>query len=223
MKPEEYWNQVFKYSDYVKGAKYSASDIIGEPLRTKLKKKYPNHDDVKVNEKTSSFVGSAIHMRCEAWLNAENDFGETNMQSEVKLLYKGISGTADIIYDGYIIADIKTGGESTIKSKIKKPEAWSKQLSIYSLLNHKQNKTKYGEYGFIHWYTTDTKKFGTIKVELYTLEEITNIIKEFMAEMKVPIEETAKCKDCSWLWRWCSSRSKCSYYVEDDMSAITDW
>ena len=107
MKPEEYWNQVFKYSDYVKGAKYSASDIIGEPLRAKLKKKYPNHDDVKVNEKTSSFVGSAIHMRCEAWLNAENDFGETNMQSEVKLLYKGISGTADIIYDGYIIADIK--------------------------------------------------------------------------------------------------------------------
>ena len=223
MKPDDYWNQVFHYSDYKKGAMYSASDIIGEPLQVKLKKKYPNHDDVKAREKTSSFVGSAIHMRCEAWLNAENDFGATNMQSEVRLKHNGISGTADIIYDDYIIADIKTGKESTIKTKIKNPEAWCKQLSIYSLLNHKQNRAKYGEFGYIHWYCTDSRKYGTTKIKLMTIHETVQMIREFMFDMETPIEDEEKCKSCSWLWKWCSVRSVCDFYLEDDMSNITEW
>ena len=223
MKPEDLIVSALNFSEYSKGATFSASDLTSQPLRVKLKMKYPNHDDVKTNEKVAAWIGTGCHLLLERFINAENDFGKTNMRTEVKVKFRNLSGTIDVLFDDGTIADLKTGGESTIKKKLSKPDDWKLQLSIYSYLNWKQNKVPMQPIGYIYWITTDTKKYGTAKIELYTLEEITNIVKEFMVEMKVPIEETAKCKDCSWLWKWCSSRSKCSYYVDDDMTNIDEW
>jgi len=224
MKPNEFLEKALNYSSYTKGAEYSASDILSEPLKVKLRKKYPSIDDVKVADKVSAYIGTGVHGLVEEFIQSENAFGETNMMSEVRLKYKNLSGTADLILNGYIIGDLKTGKETNINKAIKNPEKWRQQLSIYSYLNHKENKAKYNDVGYIFWITVDTQKFGTLEVELLPIKETIKLIRDFMIEMEKPIEDTDKCKSCGWLFRWCSSRSKCDYYAnKSDMSKIEEW
>jgi len=212
------WNEVFGWSDYKKGAEYSVSDILGEPLQIKLKKKYPNQDDVKTREKTASWVGSAIHSQVETIMAQY-----TNVESETKVKFKNLSGTIDLVINQQTIADIKTGGESTIKQKIKKPEPWVVQLSCYRYLYYKQFGIELDDAGIIYWYTTDSKKYGVLEIKLMTLKETVAMIKEFMVQMEIPIEDESKCKSCSWLAPWCPIRSLCSFYLEDDMTGIEEW
>lgn len=222
MKPSEFFDKALNYSNYMKGAEYSASDILSDPLKVKLRKKYPNIDDVKVQDKISAYIGTGVHSLVEEYIQSENAFSETNMQSEVRLKHKNLSGTADIIFDGSTIADIKTGKETNIKKQISNPDKWVKQLSIYSYLNHVSNKQPMEEVGFVFWLTVDTQKFGTLEVKLMNKKEVVQMIREFMKEMDIPIEDTKKCDSCSWLWRWCGSRSKCSYYADKSI-VVEDW
>jgi len=214
----KFWDEVFGWSDYKKGAEYSVSDILGEPLQIKLKKKHPKQDDVKAREKTASWVGSAIHSQIETIMSEYDNVG-----SEIKVKHKNLSGTIDLVINQSIIADVKTGGESTIKQKIKKPEPWVVQLSCYRYLYYKQFEIELDDVGMIYWYTTDTKKFGVSKIKLMALKETVAMIKEFMVQMEIPIEDEEKCKSCSWLAPWCPVRSKCDFYLEDDMTKIDDW
>ncbi len=223
MKAIDLLESALGFSEYSKGGEYSASDICGEPLQIKLKKKYPNQDDVKPLDKVAAWVGTGAHLQLERFIAAENDFGATNMESEVKLKFKNLSGTADVILDGNIICDLKTSKEATIKSTIKNPEKWIKQLSVYNYLNHKQRGDEFAEYGYIFWIAVDSRKIGTTKIKLMTLKETVAMIREFMADMEIPIEDEAKCKSCSWLAPWCPVRSKCDFYLEDDMTKIDDW
>ena len=223
MKPDELLVNALNFSEYSKGGEYSASDICGEPLQIKLKKKYPNQDDVKPLDKVASWVGTGAHLQLERFIAAENEFGATNMESEVKLKFKNLSGTADVILDGNIICDLKTSKEATLKTTIKKPEKWIKQLSVYNYLNHKQRGHDMAEFGYIFWIAVDTRKIGTTKIKLMTLKETVAMIKEFMVDMEIPIEDETKCKSCSWLWKWCPVRKKCDFYQEDDMTGIDDW
>ena len=107
------WESVFNYSDYVKGCTYSASDITGDILAVRLRRDNPTIREMKYEDKISAFVGSSIHTQIEKYIESENAFSETNMQSEVKLKYRNLSGTADLIIDGNIL-DWKTGKESSI-------------------------------------------------------------------------------------------------------------
>ncbi len=223
MKPDELLVNALNFSEYSKGGEYSASDICGEPLQIKLKKKYPNQDDVKPLDKVASWVGTGAHLQLERFIAAENEFGSTNMESEVKLKYKNLSGTADVILDGNIICDLKTSKEATLKTTIKSPQKWAIQLSIYNYLNHKQSGCELATHGYIFWIAVDTRKIGTLKVELMSLDGTVAMIREFMFQMSIPIEDEAKCKSCSWLAPWCPVRSKCDFYLEDDMTKIDDW
>jgi len=223
MKPTEILSNALNYSNYVKGGEFSASDILSEPLRVKLRKKYPNVKDVKTPDKVAAWIGTGAHLLFEEYIQSENSFGATNVQAEVKLKFKNISGTADVIVDGNIICDLKTSKEATIKTMLSKPTKWCQQLSIYNYLNHKQNKVQMSDKGYIYWIAVDTRKFGTLEVELLSKEATIELIKNFLAEMEIPIEDTAKCKDCSWLWKWCDTRSKCSYYANNDVSVIEEW
>ena len=221
MKPEDILDMVLNYSEYEKGGKYSASDILSEPLRVKLKKKYPNLDDVKPIDKVASVIGTGFHEMAEKAMEAENAFNDTGIRTEVKLKFNNISGTADLIFPDGTIGDYKTSKEATLKKTISNPIKWQEQLSIYALLNHKENGVKYGTKGYIFWVAVDTRKTGMLEVELLPKSETISLIKEFLTEMDIPIEETKKCKDCSWLYKWCSSRSVCSYYNNDD--TVIDW
>ena len=224
MKADKLLEAALHFSEYSKGGEFSASDIIGEPLQVLLKKKYPNMDDVKSVDKVASWIGTGAHLQLERFIQSENEFGETNMESEVKLKFKNLSGTADVILDGNIICDLKTSKEATLKTTIKNPEKWIKQLSIYNYLNHKQSGApEFAEYGYIFWIAVDTRKIGTTKIKLMTLKETTNMIKEFMVQIKEPIEDQEKCKSCGWLFKWCPVRSKCEHYMEDDMTNVDDW
>ena len=213
---------VLNYSEYTKGAEYSASDILSEPLRVKLRKEHPNLDDVKAIDKVAAFVGTGFHEMAEKAINAENEFEDTGIRTEVKLKFRNISGTADVIFPDGVIGDYKTSKESTLNRTIKHPDKWREQLSIYSYLNHKQNKVPMQTIGYIFWISVDTRKFGTLKVELLTKEQTIDLIKEFLIEMDKPIADTDKCKDCSWLWKWCASRSKCEYYGSND-DTVDEW
>ena len=166
MKPDELLVNALNFSEYSKGAEFSASDICGEPLQIKLKKKYPNQDDVKPLDKVAAWVGTGCHIQLERFIESENEFGATNMESEVKLKFKNLSGTADVILDGNIICDLKTSKEATLKTTIKKPENWTKQLSVYNYLNHKQRGHDMTEYGYIFWIAVDSRKIGTTKIKL---------------------------------------------------------
>jgi len=223
MKPTELLEAVLNYSEYEKGAEFSASDILSEPLRVKLKLKHPKLDDVKAVDKVASFVGSGFHILAQNAIDTENEFSDTGIRTEVKLKFRNLSGTADVIFPDGTIGDYKTSKEATLKKTISNPIKWCEQLSIYSYLNHKQNKVPMQTVGYIFWISVDTRKFGTLKVELLTKEQTIELIKNFLKEMEVPIKDTAKCKDCSWLWKWCGSRSKCEYYTTDDVSSIEEW
>ena len=222
MKVENILNSALHYSEYSKGGEYSASDIIGEPLQTLLKKKYPKVDDVKAVDKVAAWVGTGTHLMLERFIEAENAFSETNMESEVKLKYRNLSGTADVIVDGNIICDLKTSKEVTLKKTIKEPSKWVKQLSIYNYLNHKQNGVQMNSKGYILWIAMDSRKIGTLELELLTKSETIQLIKDFMVQIEKPLEEQTKCTSCSWLWKWCSVRSKCPHY-STSASITEDW
>ena len=229
---KDLWTSIFKYSEYVKGATYSASDIIGDLLSVRLRKENPNHDDMAVEDKVAAWIGSACHNHCEAWLKAENAFGETNMQSEVRLKFKNISGTCDLLIDNHIILDYKTSTETNMKKSINalkknhKDTQWCKQLSIYTYLNHKSNKQPYGKYGYIAWLCVDTKKYGVEKVELLPKSETIALIKSFLVEIEKPIEEMKQCHLCvQFKSRWCGVRKICPKWNEDreDFSNVECW
>lgn len=232
MNVEKVWEYIFKYSDYVKGADYSASDITGNVLASRLRKDNPNVNDMVYQDNISSFVGSAIHQRNESWLESENAFDITGWESEVKLQFKNISGTADIIIDGCIVLDYKTGKEANIKSKLReldkgKESAWQQQISIYTYLNHKQNKAKYGDVGYIAWLCVDTNKHGVTEVKLLPKSETIELIKNFLTDIVKPIEEMDKCNLCvQFMHRWCGVRSVCPHWglrEEDNKSAVEEW
>ncbi len=222
MKVEDILSNALHYSEYSKGGEYSASDIIGEPLQVLLRKKYPKVDDVKAVDKVAAWVGTGTHLMLEKYIEAENAFSETSMKSEVKLKYKNLSGTADVIVDGNIICDLKTSKEATLKKTISNPEKWVKQLSIYNYLNHKENGVDMSDVGYIFYIAVDTRKIGTEKIKLMSKDETIDMIKEFMVQINKPLEEQTKCTSCSWLWRWCSVRSKCPHY-STSASVTEDW
>ena len=239
MEVKKLWESIFTYDTYKKGADYSASDITTEPLIARLRKEFGTNG-VKYEDKIASFIGTSVHERIEQFIKAENEFGATNMQSEVKLKFKNLSGTADLILDGSIVLDFKTGKESNIRASIldvekKRKSSWQEQLSIYAYLNHKQNGVEYGELGYIAWLCvsptkeeTDehaTFKRGILKVPLLSLDEVKNLIKEFMVDMKKSPDELDKCKMCLiWQYRFCGVRDHCPYWKEEeDMSKIDDW
>ena len=118
MNIEKIWESVFNYSDYEKGGEYSASDLTGDILAVRLRRDNPTIREMKYEDKISAFIGSSIHTQIEKYVESENAFSETNMQSEVKLKYRNLSGTADLIIDGKIL-DWKTGKEVNIKKKLK--------------------------------------------------------------------------------------------------------
>lgn len=216
MKPTTILERALNYSSYSKGAEYSASDITAEPLMVKLRKKYPKLDDIKTIDKVKAFIGTGFHLNCSEWITKENEFNDTGIRTEHKVKYRNLSGTADIIFPDGTIGDWKTGSETNITKKIKEPKDWITQMSIYSYLLYKQENIPMQPKGYIYWVTTDTGKYGTLELKLLTKEETINIIKEFMTEMKKPIEETKQCKLCTqFLYRWCSARSKCPMFGED--------
>lgn len=227
---DKLWENIFNYSDYEKGGQYSASDIVGDLLAVRLRKDNPDVHEMKYEDKISSFIGSAIHQRAEDWLEAENAFGETKYEAEVKLKFKNISGTADLRIDGKIILDYKTGKETSIRSKIleiqnHKDSSWQKQISIYTYLNHKQNKVEYGTIGYIAWLCTDTQKHGILEVELLSAKEVVKLLKGFLIAIDSPIEDMEKCHLCvQFKHRWCGVRAICPKWNEDrSCNDVEEW
>ncbi len=231
MKLENLWENIFNYSDYKKGADFSASDIIGDVLAVRLRRDNPNHSKMDYKDKISAFIGSAIHQRCEDWLMMEKDFDDLNMQAEVRLKFRNISGTADLVIDKNIILDYKTGKETNIRTKIleienKKKSSWQEQISIYTYLNHKQNKVPYGEYGYIAWLCTDSQKHGVLKVELLPKNETIELIKDFLIGIELPIEDMKQCHLCvQFKHRWCGVRDICPRFGKDESweDKVEEW
>ena len=218
------WESVFNYSDYEKGGEYSASDLTGDILAVRLRRDNPTIREMKYEDKISAFVGSSIHTQIEKYIESENAFSETNMQSEVKLKYRNLSGTADLIIDGKIL-DWKTGKESSISATIKKPDKWIVQISIYSYLLSKQLNKPMNTIGYIAWLCTDTQKHGVLELELLSLAEVTKLIKEFMVDIDKPLEELPKCDLCiQFKHRCCQVKSICPFWkIDDDFSNISEW
>ena len=149
----------------------------------------------------------------------------SNMESEVKLKFKNLSGTCDLIIDG-VILDFKTGKEKSIQSKIRKPDDWIKQLSIYSYLLSKQRKTVVNTKGYIAWFCVDTNKLGILELDLLTEKETVELIKSFMSDMKKKPEELNRCNLCiQFMHRWCGVREHCPYWGDnsDDTYNVDDW
>ncbi len=247
MEMNKLWENIFKYSEYEKGGEYSASDIIGDVLQVRLRKDNPNHDCTDYKYKISAFIGSAIHKQIESWLEAENSFENTGMESEVKLKFRNISGTADLIIGGKVILDFKTGKEQTIRKQIlevenEKPSKWQQQLSIYTYLNHKQNKVPYGDVGYIAWLCVanikdedkekakdnefNTQKHGVLKVPLLPKEKTIELIKDFLIGIELPIEDMAQCDGCVyWKYKWCAVRDVCPKFGKDESweDKVEEW
>ena len=221
LKTDEFWDKVLGYSDYKKGKTYSASDINNEPLRVKLKLLHPNVDDVNIIDKMASWMGSSVHATIEIIMQSYD-----NVESELKVAFKSVSGTIDLVFDKRLIGDVKTGSEASISQKIKKPIKWVEQLSIYRLLYFKQFGIWLEDTGYIFWLTTDTKKRGVEEIELLSKEETITLIKDFLNQIEKPLSEQPKCKDCSWLYRYCPTRSKCPYMSEDknpNFKEVEEW
>ena len=228
MKVDDIWKNLFSYSEYSKGADYSASDIIGDVLAVRLKKDNPTKIHIDYENKISAFIGSSIHLMAERWLDSEKDYID-NIQSEVKLKHRNISGTADLIIDGNIIADYKTGKESNIKIKLREiakggDSSWIKQLSIYNYLNHKQNGVEYSDEGYILWLCTDNNKHGVQKVTLLKKELVVSLIKNFLKEVEQPIEDMSKCNLCvQFKHKFCGVSSICPYIQKTLEQGIDEW
>lgn len=250
MEADKLWENIFQYDTYKKGADYSASDITTEPLIARLRKEFGT-SGVKYEDKIASFIGTSIHERIEQFIKAENEFGATNMRTEVKLRFKNLSGTADlildckiiinkkIVFEGEVVLDFKTGKEANIRASILDVEkgrksSWQEQLSIYTYLNHKQNGVEYGKFGYIAWLCvsptkeeTDehaTFKRGILLVPLLSLEDVKKLIKEFMVDMKKAPDELNRCKMCLiWQYRFCGVRKHCPYWETVDKDVTEDW
>ena len=229
MEASKIWENIFSYDTYVKGGEYSASDIVSEPLIAKLRKEHGS-SGIKWSDRISAFVGTSIHERIEKYIQSENDFNATNMESEVKLKFKNLSGTVDLILKEakhHIICDFKTGADKNIQKKIKNPEDWKVQLSIYHYLADKNGYkvAQNDSYGYIMWFCTDTNKNGVLKVELFSKKETIGLIKEFLSDMDKEADDLPKCKLCvQFMHRWCGVRNHCPYWQEEnDMSKIEEW
>ena len=217
MKVEKLWENIFNYSDYVKGAEFSASDIIGDNLAVKLRKDNPEHREGDYKDKIAAFTGSAIHQRIESYIQMENAFGETNVESEVKLKFKNISGTADLIIDNHIILDFKTSGKkSNIQAKERELKTdnstWRNQL--------------YPEYGYIAWLVTGTHEHGILKVDLLPMDEVVKLIKDFLIAIEQPLEEMEQCPLCiQFKSRYCGVRKVCPKWNEDKewSNKVEEW
>ncbi len=225
MKTDKLWEGIFSFNTYTKGGEYSASDIASEPLIARLRKEFGS-SGIKWEDRKSAFVGTSIHSRIELWVKSENDFDKTNMESEVKVKYKNLSGTIDLVLDGDIVLDFKTGSEKNINNKIRKPDDWIKQLSIYSYLLSKARKQKMNTKAYIAWYCVDSGKCGILELELLSLKDVVQLIKEFMGYMKLEPTDLDRCKLCvQFMHRWCGVRKHCPYWnVETGVgSDIDEW
>ncbi len=80
----EIWEIALQYSEYKKGATYSVSDVIANPMMVKLRLENPECDEVATKDKVSSNIGSACHSH---WEKALNESG-IEVSTEVKLMYK---------------------------------------------------------------------------------------------------------------------------------------
>ena len=215
-----FWEEVFNHDTYQKGAVYSASDFTNPPLVVKLKKMYPDVDDVATKDKVGAWVGNAIHSRAEEAILALYGKESTKVMSEVRMKFRSLSGTADIIHfdDDNVatIADIKTGKEANIKKKLKDPSDWVKQLSIYRYLALRDKRLDIDEVSVeaeIYWYTTDTQKYGIATIELYDTHTTIKMIEEFFSSQTTSIDSEPMCADCThWRYRWCGVRSVCPHW-----------
>ncbi len=229
----DFWTEVFNYDTYEKGGDYSASDFTQPPLVTKLRKLNPDVDDVATKDKVSAWVGNAIHSRCEDAVKARMSNDNEIILSEVKMKFRSLSGTADIIkFDSdnvATIADIKTGKEANIKKKLKDPSDWIKQLSIYRYLAIKDIESNGVSLDAdIYWYTTDTQKYGMATIELMDTEDTVKMIKEFFQNHSTGVEGEPICADCTfWRYRWCGVRSVCNHWgLREDSSSnnsVDEW
>ena len=224
MKIDNLWQGIFNYDTYVKGEKYSASDITSDIIQVKLRLLNPNHREMKYEDKISAYIGTAIHERIEQWIEAENAFGKTNMESEVKLKYKNLSGTCDLILDKKTIVDYKTGKEENIKRGLKDSTKWITQLSVYKFLANR-NGYEIEPLAYIAWLCVDTNKHGIHEIELLSDEETIKVIKKFMTEIEKPVEDMPKCNLCiQFMHRFCGVKDKCPHWVVDkDFSSIEEW
>ena len=223
IEPEELFEIVFNHSTYKKGGEYSASDITGEPLIALLKHNNPNlPEEIATKDKTSSVLGTSFHEFAESAIKSTD---RLDVETEVKLKFKNLSGTADLVLDGTIVADWKTGTEKTISAKIKNPEAWITQISIYSYLLSKTKKQPMTTIGYILWFAVDTKKYGVLKLDLLTKEETISTIKTFMENMKKEPTDFERCEGCLyWLNRWCGVKSVCHHWDSgNDPSVVDEW
>jgi len=220
---KDYWEKVLNYSDYSKGAEYSASDLTNPPLIAKLRKKHPNVDDVATKDKVSAFIGSAIHTRCETG-TVVDDY----IHTEVRMKLRNLSGTADIIdydEDGHHIGDVKTGKEANIIKKIKDSTDWIIQLSVYRYLAIKDLNLKVSLDAEIYWLCVDTGKYGIHSIKLMDDKEVVQFIKDFMKTMKTPIEDEEQCEGCLyWRHRFCGVRSVCGFWgLREQSTEIDEW
>ncbi len=206
------WSTVLNYSEYSKGGKYSASNIINPPLITALQLKYPHENSNKLSDEVKAWVGNSVHLLAERSL-----VGHPTIKSEYKVIHKDISGTIDLVIeeDGeIIIGDFKTSTESNMKKYLKDPTNYIKQLSIYRLLYYKQEGVEPSSTGRIYWMVIDKKtKYGMTEIELMSFEDTTKMIKDFLSEMKQPIEQMKQCDECTfWRYRFCKVRNVCHWW-----------
>jgi PD-(D/E)XK nuclease superfamily len=220
MKIEDFWDNVFQYDTYVKGAEFSASNFTTPMLINKLKRDNPSVvPEIATKDKTASWVGTAIHERIEASMDKYE-----SVESEVKVLFKNISGTIDLVFNQEVIGDIKTGSEANIIKKIKDSTDWVIQLSIYRYLYFKQNKIWLDDIGKIFWYCTDSKKYGIHDIQLLPKDEVIAMMKDFLLGMTKPTTDDGKCPDClHWRYRYCGVRSVCPYWRPSEESQVDDW
>ena len=227
---KDYWEKVLNYSDYSKGAEYSASDLTNPVLICKLRKKHPKVDDVATKDKVSAWIGSAIHTRCEVGIVpyvSEEDLDD-RIKTEVRMKLRNLSGTADIVnecQDGFHIGDVKTGKEANIIKKIKDSTDWIVQLSVYRYLATKDLKIDVSLDAEIYWLSVDTGKYGIHSIKLMDSKETVQYIKNFMETMKTPIQDEPQCEGCvGWRHRWCGVRTVCPHWgLREQSTTIDDW
>ena len=221
MDVNNFWKDVFSWSDYVKGSTYSASDLTSEVLIVRLRKDNPNIDDsVSYKDKTASWVGSAIHSQIERIMKTYD-----SVETEVRMSHKNLSGTCDLVFNKKTLADVKTGSEANIKTGIKDSTKWIIQLSIYRILYFKQYEIMLDDEAVILWYCTDTKKFGEHPIELLSIDETNKLIRDFMVKVNQPLESLDRCKLCiPFMHKFCSVKFACHFWkIDDDFSNISEW
>ena len=219
---DDLWDVALRYSEYEKGAMYSVSDILADPLMVALRLENPHHNEMKTKNMTSANIGSACHSHWERALDAS----ECDVQTEVKLKYKNLSGTADIVFPDGMIADWKTGKDTNIKAKLKDPTKWIQQLSLYSYLLYKGNGVPMNAMGRIYWLETTKGNYGVVDYDLLSEAECLELIKEFMENMKKPSSKLPQCNLClQFMHNWCNQSANCPKWGlrERYDNEVEDW